>query len=121
LAVMNGDDCPAEEFMLNGEKSTEAARFGLLKLLEYVASNGLQPAKWWHEADKELEIFEFIKGPLRFFFFKGKGNDIAVCISGVRKKTQKADKRSVQNAAEWRNAYFEALNNSELEVVTDEN
>jgi hypothetical protein len=122
VAVMDGDDCPAEDFMLEGEETTRAARAGLLEILNYVAANGLHkcPSGWYHEANKKDGIYEFIKHPLRLFFFKGEGKDIAVCTTGIRKQGQKADKSSVKKAATWRKAYFEAINSANLEVIEDE-
>lgn len=93
-----------------------------MEILGHVAEKGLQnvPSAWFHEADKAKGIYEFIKGPLRLFFFKGQGNDIAVCTAGIRKKADKADKKSVNKADAWRNDYFAAIDNTTLEVVEDE-
>ncbi len=71
-------------------------------------------------ADKARGIYEFRKGPLRLFFFKGEGRDIAVCTSGVRKSGAKGDKPSVNKAAAWKAGYFDAVANKNLEVVEDE-
>jgi hypothetical protein len=122
VAVMDGAECPAETFLQEGEKSTEAARFGLLEIIGHVAEKGLNavPSGWFHEADKEKGIYEFIKGPLRLFFFKGNGKDIAICTSGVRKSGQKPDKSSVKKAAGLKKCYAAALANKTYEVVEDE-
>jgi len=122
VAVCDGDSCPAEDFISAGEESTKASRDGLLEMIGHVAERGLQniPSAWWHEADKAKGIYEFRKGPLRLFFFKGTGKDIAVCTSGIRKSGQKADKQSVNKAAVWKAAYFDAIANSTYEVVDDE-
>lgn len=122
VAVMDGEDCPAEEFLTTGEVETEAARTGMVQILEFLAANGLEKAShaWVHEADKSKEIYEFIKGPLRLFFFKGSHGQIAVCTSGVRKKGRKADKASVKRAADLRVEYQAALANNTLEFVNEE-
>ena len=122
VAVMDGDSCPAEDFMREGEESTRAARDGLLQVLMFVAANGLQkcPSGWYHEVNKKEGIYEFIKHPLRLFFFKGEGKDIAVCTTGIRKKGQKVDKSSVIRAANWRKSYFESINSATLEVIENE-
>jgi len=123
VAVIANNDCPAEDFILKGEESTRAAREGLLLMLTQVAKVGLGgvSSKWFHEASKKSEIYEFIRGPLRLFFFKGIDGQIAVCTSGVRKTGRKADKAAVKKAGEMRKAYFEAVENQSLEVVEDEN
>lgn len=122
VAVMDGDACPAEQFLHDGEDETEAARLGLLQILEFLAANGLDKAShaWVHEADKKKQIFEFIKGPLRLFFFKGHNGQIAVCTDGVRKKTRKADKGSVSKAGDLRSTYMAAIESETLEIIEDE-
>lgn len=122
LAAMDGDSCPAEDFILEGDPNTKIWRAGLSKMLDIVALQGLidLPHGWCHEADKELGIYEFRKGKLRLFFFKGFGNDIAVCASGVRKDQPKADKPSVKWAATRKNEYFAAIAANNLEVVKDD-
>ena len=91
-------------------------------MLDRVSEDGWQgvPAAWTHEADKARGIYEFIKGTLRLFFFKGERGQIAVCTCGVRKTGQKANKAAVDRAARLRDAYFEALKNNTLTMV-DEN
>ncbi len=121
VAVMNGDDCPADAFINNGEDS-QKTRIGLQEMLGHVAERGLAeiPSAWFHEANKKEKIFEFIKGDLRLFFFKGEGNQIAVCTSGVRKKGQKADKAAVNKAVAYRKTYFAAVAAKTIEVIDDE-
>ncbi len=116
---MDGDECPAVDFLLNGEAETESNRQGLVEMIDFVAENGLDaaPVKWIHEADKQKKIYEFIKGSLRLFFFRGKNGQIAVCTTGIRKSGQKADKSSVNKAAEYRNSYLSAYEGNTLRVI----
>ncbi len=122
VAVMEGDDCPAENFVITGESAYESSRDGLRKMLFHASQYGLDSLspKWSHEVDKKNKIYEFIKGDLRLFFFKGSNRQIAVCASGLIKKTKKVDKSAVEAAARHRDAYFEAIKNGTLEVITDE-
>lgn len=122
VGVMEGDRCAAEDFLLQGENSTAAHREGLATMLQYVAANGLHnmPSVWSHEADKRAGIYEFIKGPLRLFYFKGLNGEIAVCISGVRKSSQKADKAAVAHAIAMKKQYMTAVKNNTYEVAEDE-
>lgn len=122
VALMTGDDCPAEQFLLNGPPDTEASREGLAEMLQHVADRGFQgvPSKWVHEANKKLQVYEFIKGPLRLFFFKGQGRQIAVCGGGLRKTGNKADVGAVAATANMRTAYFLAVEHHTLEVVYEE-
>ncbi len=121
VAVIEGDECPAEQFLRHGEATTKAARYGLTLMLRQVAAEGLQnvPSAWFHEADKERQIYEFIKGALRLFFFRGKNGQVAVCVAGVRKTGQKANKFAVDKAAKCRDDYYKALESNALIKVID--
>lgn len=122
VAAMDGDSCPVLAFLLQGEASTEASRQGLLEMLMRVAELGFQgiPSKWTHEANKQEQIYEFVKGDLRLFFFKGAGRQVAVCTAGVMKKGQKADKGMVNLSASIKSKYFSALQLGTLKVITNE-
>lgn len=116
---MDADVCEAESFIVDGEKNTVAYRRGLKVMLETVAEHGLAeiPDAWSHEASKQDQVYEFIKGPLRLFYFKGVDGQIAVCTSGVRKSGKKADKASVSKAAALRKAYMAAHDSKQLEII----
>lgn len=122
VAVMEGESCPVEEFLSNGEATTFGSRVGLAEMLQHVANEGLAnvPSAWTHEANKESSIYEFKKGPLRVFYFEGKNGDIAVCTSGIRKTGQKVDRQSVNRAVRAKDAYFDARRRDTLEVVSDD-
>lgn len=119
VAVMDDTSCPAMDFLLDGEAATESSRRGLIQILEHVSEMGLQGASpWVHEANKQLGIYEFIKGRLRLFFFKGHNGQIAVCTTGVMKKGQKADKGAIQKAADYKAEYYADMANDKLRVVS---
>lgn len=122
VAVMDGDICIVEDFLVNGEATTLAARQGFTQILEYVAEHGLQKASsaWLHEVDKANGIYEFIKGSLRLFFFKGNGKDIAICTVGGRKKGSKVDKFAVNSSIVWQRKYVAALVNGTYKVIENE-
>jgi hypothetical protein len=110
-AVMDADACPAEAFLVSGEAAYRGSRDGLTDLLERVATHGLDvlSTKLVHEADKRRKVYEFIKGDLRLFFFKGAGDVIVVCTAGRIKKGQKVDRGAVEQAARWREEYQSAV------------
>ncbi len=122
VAIMKGKACPVEDFISFGEFTTKANRVGLLNMLEDTAKVGLDniPAAWTHEANKKEKIYEFIKGRLRLYFFKGHEEEIVVCTSGQLKKTDKANKAVIEEAARYRKEYFEALNKDTLQVMKNE-
>jgi hypothetical protein len=117
VAVMDGDECPAESFLLHGEESTEAVRYGLMHMLGTIAENGLQnvPHAWVHEANKNLKIYEFIKGPLRLFFFKGKNGQIAVYDRQATRLTRLRLRKPPSG-----DDYYEALKNDTLTTVNED-
>lgn len=119
MAVMDGNTCPAIDFLVSGEATTQSSRSGLLVMIETVAENGLDgvPPTWLHEASKQHGIYEFIKGRLRLFFFKGANGQIAVCSGGVLKKTGKADKSAVSKAAEFKARYFADMAANNIKVI----
>lgn len=120
VAVMDGDECPAADFLNDGDANTEAWRDALAALLEHVADEGLQniPTALVRQANKNDKIYEFRKGRLRLFFFHGVGRQVAVCTTGVVKKTQKADGLAVKKAATYRKKYEQAVSGNELEVIS---
>lgn len=119
VAIMDGDVCPTEDFIVNGEETTRASREGLYKMLSDTSKNGLDgiPSAWIHEANKKNGIYEYVKGPLRLFFFKGAGKQIVVCTVGGRKNGNKADKPSVNISKQYRDAYLHALKTNTLRVI----
>lgn len=122
VAVMDGHIAPALDFLLQGDSNTEASRLGLLDMLQRVAELGFQgvPTKWTHEANKKEQIYEFVKGDLRLFYFKGEGRQIAVCTGGTLKKGQKADKAKVAQASLLKEAYWAAVQSNTLQVANNE-
>lgn len=123
VAVMDGDDCPAEDFLVEGEASTESSREGLMVMISHIAEYGFQncPSGWTHEVSKPDGIYELIKGRLRLFFFKGTGKQIVVCTHGIMKKTQKASKQEVSKAKAYKDSYEAAQGENQLKVVKNEN
>lgn len=114
VAVAGNGECPALKF-LTDRRSFADTRVQLFKMLKVVAERGFGhiPAAWCHEVDKRHGIYEFIKGDLRLFYFKGKNGEIAVCTGGVVKKGQKVDKAAVTDAIKWKDEYVAWWKSSE--------
>lgn len=123
VAVMDGDECPAEIFLFSDDVATVALRENLFGMLRHLASSGFAncPSAWTHEASKQEKIFEFIKGDIRLFYFKGAGNQIAVCTTAKMKNSKKADKPSVERASKWRKQYEKAYKDETLTVIEEMN
>lgn len=110
VAMAKDGECPALDFLRDSGSYVDA-RAALLTMLRHVAERGFEnvPASWCHEADKNNGIYEFIKGDLRLFYFKGKNGEIAVCTGGVVKKGRKVNKPAVNAAKKWKDAYYQKL------------
>ena len=90
----------------------------MLALLERTAITG--PPRNTEICHKiEGEIWEFIKGRLRVFWFYDEGK-VVVCTHGIVKKQQKTPKRDREAALRTRNAYFLAKEQRQLHIQEDE-
>lgn len=78
----------------------------MLELLERVAAAG--PPRNTDISHKiQGDIWEFIKGRLRVFWFYDEGQ-VVVCTHGLVKKSRRIPKRDIDQAEQARQAYLEA-------------
>lgn len=92
-------------------------RDAMLQLLEAVAAQGpSRNTEISHQIDEE--IWEFIKGRIRVFWFYDK-NKIIVCTHGIVKKTQKITKSDKDKAKNIYKTYMAAKQNNTLQEVTE--
>lgn len=120
-AVSINGICPAMDFLENLESTYRSSGDGLLGLIDKVSRDGLAdiPSVLCHEVDKNEKIFEFIKGKLRLFFFKGKGDLLVVCTSGTVKKTPKVNPQQVNKAIKCKHQYLKAVKENTLVIRED--
>lgn len=116
---MSGEDCQALDFLFFGQASYQAFRDGLLVYIEAIEEFGLSDEtnsfyKIAHRDAKSGHIFEFKKGDLRLFFFKGHGKDVVICTDGVIKKTNKVDSKKINAALRMRNDYWDDHKNNNI-------
>ncbi len=113
VAMEKGTSFPAHDFLLDDQVGFDSNRQALVQLLSRVAEDGLDglPTALCHQADKKHGIYEFIKGRLRLYFFRGVNGDIAVCTAGTVKKTQKVDRAMIDAAARMKADYFDNIGN----------
>lgn len=123
-AIMNGDECPVQDALLEENSAYDSYTIGLLDMLERVGENGFQgfSSKQSHYINDEPKIFEFIRGPLRLIYFHGKDNNVVISTEVVVKKSQKADKKVVSRAIQAQKDYFKSvLDDTLIEIRDDEN
>lgn len=90
----------------------------MLALLERVSQQG-PPHNTDVSHQIDGEIWEFIKGRLRLFWFYDEGR-VVVCTHGLVKKGQKTPKSDIEQAQQWRNSYLESKQKGTLEIEEDE-
>ena len=117
-AVTANGKCPAEDFLLSLDAAYRASSDGLFELLDRVSQDGLDDISptLSHEVDKNEKIYELIKGKLRLFFFKGEGDLLVICTTGLIKKTPKVDKKAVAKAIVCKNQYLNAVKKNTLVI-----
>ena len=118
-AVTAKGKCPAEDFLLNLDATYRASTDGLFELLDRISQDGLDDisSALSREVDKNEKIYEFRKGKLRLFFFKGNGDLLVICTTGLIKKTQKVDKQAVAKAIVCKNQYLNAVKQNTLVIL----
>lgn len=116
-AVLKNGGCEVTEFLEGLEETYRGSVDGLYALMALVSKAGLQDisTKLSHCVNEEEKIYEFIKGRLRLFYFKGKGDLLVICTSGVIKKTQKVGEKQVARAVALKKQYLQAVKDSTLE------
>ena len=94
------------EFLEGLGANLEKDKDHMLGLLERVASSG--PPRNTEVSHKlQGDIWEFIKGRLRVFWFYDEGR-VVVCTHGLMKKSQKIPKGEITHAEQVRQAYLAA-------------
>lgn len=97
---------PLLEFLEELGPNLEKDMDHMLELLERVAAAG--PPRNTDISHKiQGDIWEFIKGRLRVFWFYDEGR-VIVCTHGLVKKSQRTPKRDIDQAEQARQAYLEA-------------
>lgn len=95
-----------ETFLHDASTQWPAHAKGCYALFDRYAEYGRQGmmADWFHEADKQCEIWQFKKGRLRVYCFLDEG-DLIILTHGSIKKSQKADSKQVEKAAKLKVQY----------------
>ena len=120
-AVSKDSVCKVTDFLQELENTYQANAEGLFDVMERVSTNGLDqlPYSLSHFVDKKEKIYEFIKGDLRLFYFKGHDNLLVICTSVVIKKTQKVDKKQVDLAIRLKLEYLQSVKDGTIVFIED--
>ena len=120
-AVSKNNVCKVTDFLQELEDAYQASAEGLFDVMERVSIDGLDqlPYSLSHFADKKEKIYEFIKGDLRLFYFKGHDNLLVICTSVVIKKTQKVDKKQIDLAIRLKLEYLQSVKDGTIVLIED--
>lgn len=91
----------------------------MLQLLERVAATG-PPRNTDISHSIQDDIWEFIKGRLRVFWFYDEGH-VVVCTHGIVKKSQKTPAQAIEHAKNARSVYFEAKKHGRVIILEESN
>lgn len=119
LAVCdNRNACTLIDFFESLGANLEKDAHHMLELLERVSQHG-PPRNTDISHQIDGEIWEFIKGRLRVFWFYDEGR-VVVCTHGLVKKGQKTPRSDITQAANRRKEYLAAKCARTLEIEEDE-
>jgi len=98
-----------ETFLYESSMQWPAHAKGCYALFERYAEYGRDgmTTDWFHEANKQSGIWQFIKGRLRVYCFMDDG-DLVILTHGSVKKTQKADPKQIERAVAQKAQYERA-------------
>jgi hypothetical protein len=111
----SADRCELLDFLNRLEKNFHANREDLYLLLDRVADQGPpRNAEICHKVDEDIWVF--VKGSLRVYWFYGDQRRMILCTHSIVKKSQKP-KKAIAYAKQIRKAYYEEIEKGKLEIV----
>ncbi len=120
--ILGNDDFSAFElFMDEVEDNYAASLAGMAALMEQHAQKGRTAlnTSQCHYVDQGEQIYQYIKGRLRVFWFED-GDHVVVCTHGIIKKTQKTPRREIKKAINIKHLYQASKRNLETEFVDED-
>lgn len=110
-----------ENFLHESSKQWPGHARGCYALFERYAEYGRNgmTADWFHEANKQSGIWQFIKGRLRVYCFMD-GGDLIILTHGSVKKTQKADPSQIERAVALKTQYEQDKASNKIIFLEDD-
>ncbi|MFB1010755.1 MAG: type II toxin-antitoxin system RelE/ParE family toxin [Thiopseudomonas sp.] len=117
----NGVTPAFELFMDEVEGNYASSLAGIITFMELHASKGRTAfnTSQVHYVDQSEQIYQYIKGRLRVFWFED-GDDVVICTHGIVKKSQKTPQRDIDKAKRIKRLYLESKNDSRIEFIDEE-
>lgn len=118
--LRNGNS-EAEDFLDTLSSNFDANITGILAMMEAHSKHGPDHfnTSQVHYVDQKEQIYEYIKGRLRLFWFED-DDKVVICTHGIVKKSQKTPKRDIDHAKRIKAEYMQAKLDSSLIYVYEE-
>lgn len=114
--------CSETEAFLDGPAACfQANVVGLIAMMEAHSKHGPEHFNntQTHYVDQKEQIYEYIKGRLRLFWFED-DDRVVICTHGIVKKTQKTPRREIDRAIRVKLAYKQAKAKNCLTMIEEE-
>lgn len=110
-----------EEFLDSLAASFKSNAAGLLVLMEQHCEHGPDQfnTAQSHYVDQREQIYEYIKGRLRLFWFED-DDRVVICMHGIIKKDQKTPRQEIERAKRVKAAYMQAKAQGSLTFIEEE-
>jgi hypothetical protein len=108
------DHCELLDFLNSLGANYEATRISLFALFDKISIHGL--LRNTEKSHKLNDIWEFIQGDLRVFFFYGRDKRI-ICTHGVIKKGGKIKRGDIAHAEKLKEEYLRLVANTKLLII----
>jgi len=119
--ISKGAQSITEEFLDGLAASFQSNTAGLLVMMEQHSEHGPEQfnTAQCHYVDQREQIYEYIKGRLRLFWFED-DDRVVVCMHGIVKKDQKTPRRDIDRAKRVKATYMQAKAEGSLTFIEEE-
>lgn len=119
--LSKGSMSVTEEFLTGLAASFESSANGLLVMMEQHSEHGPDHfnTAQCHYVDQRDQIYEYIKGRLRLFWFEDEDR-VVICMHGIIKKDQKTPRREIERAKRVKADYLRAKAQGSLIFIEEE-
>jgi len=108
------DRCELLEFLNALGANYQASRNALFALFDRISVDG--PIRDTEKSHKLNDVWEFIEGDLRVFYFYDRGR-LIICTHGIIKKGKKTKKRDIRHAEKLREEYIRLTGIAALTII----
>ena len=109
-----------EDFLDGLSGNFDANVAGVLAMMEQHCNYGSEQfnTSQCHYVDQREQIYEYIKGRIRVFWFED-DEKVVICTHGILKKSQKTPRQEIQRALKIKANYMQAKKDGSLSLKED--